>query len=187
MPFYKNIYTISFLSFLLVFFPKNAFAEGVEIKNFKLLGNPDKYQVHARVAFELNNYLHKALLNGVELNARVQIRLGEHRSWWFNKDTTLITVKYKLKYHALSQHYLLSRSDTGENWSFSTLPETLRKLGELQKFSLPPIKEPIKNGDYYIFAIADIGPAVLRLPLRIQALFSDEYRLTSEGVLWPLP
>lgn len=187
MQFIKNIQVVSLILLLLAFAPKNAVAGGIDFKNFKLLGHPDKYQVHTRVEFELNKYLHNALLNGVELNARIQFRLGEHRSWWFNKDTTLITIKYKLKYHALSQHYLLSRSDTRENWSFSTLPATLRKLGELQKFTLPPIKAPLKSGDFYIFAIADIGPAVLRLPLRIQSLFSDEYRLTSEGVLWPLP
>lgn len=121
------------------------------------------------------------------LNSRVQFRLGEHSSWWFNKDTPLLTVNYQLKYHALSRHYVLSRNDTNEHWNFSSLSASLRKLGELRSYTLPDISASLDDGEFYIFAIADMVPATLRLPLRIQSLFNDQYRLTSEGVLWPLP
>ena len=181
-----QIHTACFL-ILLVLFPALVKAGSIEFKDFKIIGQPEKYQVYTRVEFELTNSLRDALLNGVTLKARVQFRLGEHRSWWFNKDTTLLTVHYQLTYQALSQHYLLSRRDTGESWNYSTLPAILRKLGELRKYNLPPISEPLKNGDYYLFAIADIAPTTLELPLRFQSLFTNKYELTSEGILWPLP
>ena len=168
-------------------FSGSVLAAKVDFKDFKLIGAPPKYQVLAGVEFELSDYLHKALLNGVSLEARIQFRLGQHRDWWFNKDDSLKTIHYQLKYHALSRHYLLTRNDTNEHWNFSNLPSALRKLGELRKYKLPKIDAPLKSGEYYIFAIADIAPATLRLPLRIQSFFSDKYRLTSEGVLWPLP
>ena len=83
---------------------------------------------------------------------------------------------------------MLTRIDTNENWNFSNLAAALRKLGELKKYSLPDITASTNdNAEYYIFAIADMVPATLDLPLRIQSIFSDQYRLTSEGVLWPLP
>ena len=178
---------ISLILLLLFALPLSAMPGRVDIKRFKLLGQPPKYQAHVQIEYELTNYLRKALLSGITLNARVQFRLGQHRSWWFNKDIPLLTIHYQLKYHALSQHYLLSRNDTNEHWNFATLPSALRKLGELRKYKLPDINAPLGNGDYYIFSIADLGPATLRLPLRIQSLFSDQYKLTSEGVLWPLP
>lgn len=159
----------------------------IEFKDFKLLGHPPKYQVQTRVEFQLSDYLRKALLSGVSLNARVQFRLGQHRSWWFNKDSPLLTIHYQLKYHALSRHFLVTRNDTNENWNFSSLPASLRKLNELRRYSLPAINTSLQDGDYYIFAIADLVPATLRLPLRVQSFFSDKYRLTSEGVFWPLP
>ena len=171
---------------MLVFVPSFVMAGTIELKNFKIVGQAKKYQVQTSIDVELTSYLHNALLNGVALNARLQFRLGEHRSWWFNKNQTLVTIHYRLKYHALSQHYLLSRSDTNENWNFSTLPAALRKLSEHRKYTLPPI-ELSKNNNQYIFAVADMGPVSLRLPLRIQSLFSNKYKLTSEGVLWPLP
>ncbi len=172
---------------LLLLLPTLVLAGGIKFNNFKVIGQPAKYQIHTRVDFELTNALRDALLNGVVLKARVQFRLGENRRWWFNKDTTLLTVRYQLKYQALSRHYLLSRSDTGENWNYSTLPAILRKLGELRKYTLPPIKDPINNGDFYIFAIADISPTTLELPLRIQSLFNNKFELTSDGITWPLP
>lgn len=187
MQFIKRINAISLLVLFLVFYSASATAASIDFKNFKLLGKPPKYQVQTRVEFELTSYLQKALLSGVTLDARVQFRLGQHRSWWFNRDNSLLTIHYQLKYHALSQHFLLTRNDTNEHWNFSTLPSALRKLGELRRYNLPVINDSLKNGDFYIFAIADIAPATLRLPLRIQSIFSDRYRLTSEGVLWPLP
>lgn len=167
--------------------PMQAHAANIDFKDFKLVGNPDKFEVTTRVEFVLTDYLRSALQNGVSLNARVQFRLVKHSSWWFNKDTPLFTVTYQLKYHALSRHYLLSRNDTDEHWNFSTLPSAIRKLSELRKYSLPDISASLGDGEYYILAAADMVPSSLGLPLRFQSLFSDQYKLTSEGVLWPLP
>ena len=187
---YKNALTISLLVVVLMTFSQSVLAARVDFKDFKLMGSPPSYQVQARVTFELTNHLRNALLKGVALKARIQFRLGEHRSWWFNRDTSLKTIHFNLKYHALSRHYLLTRQDTNEHWNFTSLSAALRKLGETRRYALPKINESAKtleDDDYYLFGIADIIPETLKLPLRIQSLFSDEYSLTSEGVLWPLP
>jgi len=171
----------------LFFLPLNSQAATIDFKDFKLVGQPQNYQVNTRVEFVLTDYLRRALQNGVTLNARVQFRLGKHNSWWFDKNTPLLTVVYQLKYHALSGHYLLSRNDTNEHWNFSNLPAAQRKLSELRKYSLPDISNALGAGEYYILGAADMIPSTLGLSLRIQSLFSDQYKLTSEGVLWPLP
>ncbi|MGK0269891.1 MAG: hypothetical protein ACI88H_000524 [Cocleimonas sp.] len=176
------------LSFIWLFFlPMQSFAENIDFKDFKLTGSASNFKVNTRVEFELTEYLRNALQNGISLNARIQFRLGKHNSWWFNDDTPLLTVTYQLKYHALSRHYLLSRNDTNQHWNFSNLPSAIRKLSELRKYSLPDITKSLEDGEYYILAAADMAPSSLGLPLRFQSLFSDQYKLTSEGVLWPLP
>lgn len=175
---------------LLFMFPFTSIAQPIDFKDFKIQGNATAYQVLTGVEFQLTDYMREALLNGVTLNARVQFRLGKHRSWWFNKDTSLLTVHYQLSYHALSRHYLLTRNDTNEHWNFSNLSAAVRKLGELRKYSLPAINDKLdedSDADYYILAVADLAPSSLDLPLRIQSYFSNEYKLSSEGVLWPLP
>ena len=173
------------VSFLLI--PSATYADGVTFTDFKLVGNTPKYKILTGVEFDLTNYLQSALDNGVELKARVQFRLIIDRGWWFNKEITLTTINYQLKYHALSQHYLLTRNDTNEHWNFSSLSTTLRKLGELRQYSLPDVQISENGNTYSILAVADMAPETLRLPLRIQSLFSDKYSIASEGILWPLP
>ena len=186
----KNALTISLVIVFLLTLSQSVFAARVDFKSFNLIGSPPNYQVETSVSFELTDHLKNALLKGVALKARIQFRLGEHRSWWFNRDDALKTIHFSLNYHALSQHYLLSRHDTDEHWNFTSLSAALRKLGELRRYKLPKIAksaETLKDDNYYIFGIADIVPESLRLPLKIRSLFSDEFSLTSEGVLWPLP
>ena len=175
-----------FFVLLLLAMPLVASAD-ITFKDFKVVGVAPKYQVLTAIDFGLTDSLKKALEKGVILNVRIQFRLIEHREWWFNQETTLSTTHYQLKYHALSRHYLLTRNDTNRHWNFSNLSPALRTLGELRKYPLPAIDVSLGEGDYAIFAVADMTPNTLRLPLRIQSLFSDKYRLSSEGVLWPLP
>lgn len=182
----KNLFSL-LLVLLMTLSSSQVLAGEIDFKDFNLKGSPKKFEISTRIDFELTDYLRDALKSGVTLNSRVQFRLGEHSSWWFNKDMPLLTVSYQLRYHALSRHYVLSRMDTNEHWNFSTLPASLRKLGESRRYILPDISASLDDGEFYIFAIADMVPATLRLPLRIQSIFSDQYRLTSEGVLWPLP
>ncbi len=182
---FKIVITKIFIVSLLVV-SSATYADGIKFTDFRLVGNTPKYKVLTGVNFDLTSYLQNALKSGVPLNARVQYRLIIDRGWWFNKEKTLLTVHYQLKYHALSRHYLLTRNDTNEHWNFSNLSAALRKLGELRQYSLPSIEIPLDNTDYTLYAVADMFPETLRLPLRIQSLFSDKYSISSEGVLWPL-
>jgi len=187
MLFIRKRIPVNFLFVLLLLATPLVSSADITFKNFKVVGAAPKYQVLTAIDFELTGYLENALKSGVVLNARIQFRLQKHREWWFNKETTLSTTHFQLKYHALSRHYLLTRNDTNEHWNLSSLPSALRKLGELRKYLLPAIKIPKDDSEYSLFAVADMSPKTLRLPLRIQSLFSDKYRLSSEGVLWPLP
>lgn len=179
----RNIATCLLLPFLIMV---SAHAAGqVDFRNFRVLGKAPNFEVQTRLQYELTDYLRNALSNGVTLKARVQFRLGKHRSWWFNKDTPLVTVEYQLRYHALSERYLLLRLDTGEQWNLTSLAEALGKLGELRNYRLPTLDHVNKDEGYYLFAVADIVPATLQLPLH--GFFNDDHRITSEGVFWPLP
>ena len=187
MPFINNNFIIRLLINILLVMPVVVIADGISFENFRVVGNAPKYQVLTSTKFELSNYLQNALDNGVPLNAHVQFRLKQKKKYWFDKETILLTVNYQLNYHALSQHYLLTRNDTNEHWNFSNSSAALRKLSELRKYILPAIKIPLDGADYSILAVADMAPATLNLPLRIQSLFNENFRLISEGILWPLP
>ena len=145
------------------------------------------YLVSAQVDFKLSPYLEQALLNGVLLNVRTFVGLGERRDWWWNDTENLSTINYQIKYHALSRHFLLTRNDTNEHWNYRSLSAALRKMGSVVNYKLPPLSNRIKQGNHYLFMNIRLSPATLRLPLRIQSLFSSQYSMASEVVSWPLP
>ena len=102
MLYFTKTYFPQFLLSTLFLFPFSVIAGSIDFKDFKLQGNAKNYQINTRIEYELTDYLRNALQNGVTLKARVQFRLGKHNNWWFNKDVSVLTVEYKLRYHALS-------------------------------------------------------------------------------------
>ena len=144
------------------------------------------YLVSAQIDFQLTPYLEQALMNGVVLTTGIYIGLGERRSWWWNKTDSLSSINYQLKYHALSRHFLLTRNDTNENWNYRSLSTALRSMGSIVNYKLPGLSMNTLDGNHYLFMGVRLSPSTLRLPLKIQSLFSDKYSLSSEVVSWPL-
>ena len=145
------------------------------------------YLASAQIDYQLSPYLEQALLNGIVLNSSTRMVLVKPRSWWWNQADNISTINYELKYHALSQHFLLTRGDTNENWNFRSLPTALRKMGSVVNHRLPPLPKDIHDGGYFIYLSATLSPATLRLPLKIQSIFSSQYSMSSEVITWPLP
>ena len=145
------------------------------------------YLVSGQIDYQLSPYLEQALLNGIVLNAKIQIVLVKSNAWWWNQAENISTIDYQLKYHALSRHFLLTRSDTNENWNFRSLLTALRKMGSVVNHRLPALPDSTKNGGYTIALSSTLSPATLRLPLKIQSIFSSQYSMSSEVITWPLP
>ena len=164
--------------------------EGVFVKRsalHKIDAANNVYLVSAQIDYQLSPYLEKALLNGIVLNASTRLLLIKPSSWWWNQAENVSTLNYELKYHALSRHFLLTRSDTNENWNFRTLTTALRKMGSVVNHRLPALPKVIHEGGHAIYLSSTISPATLRLPLKIQSIFSSQYSMNSEVIQWPLP
>jgi hypothetical protein len=183
------------VAFLLVISTKSAAKGGVYIELFKLQPVAKKldnyqiqtYKVQANIKYQPTDYLHQALLSGVTLKANLEFNYHQPDNWFWAKKETLSDLNFQLKYHALSRHYLLSRTDTNEHWNFGNLPAALRKMGEVRNYRLPPLEERAEEDNNYITATAYFEPAIIKLPLRIQSLMTNEYSLVSQEVRWQLP
>jgi len=164
--------------------------EGVHFKRsalHKIDAANNVYLVSAQIDYQLSPYLEQALLNGVILNSSTRMVLVKPSNWWWNQAESLSTLDYELKYHALSRHFLLTRNDTNENWNYRTLTRALRKMGSVVNHRLPALPESIHEGGYSIYLSSVVSPATLRLPLKIQSIFSSQYSMSSEVIQWPLP
>ncbi len=161
----------------------------IKIDLFKVqpvITKTNTYKVQANISYQLSDYLKKALLNGVTLKSDFRIYYEQPNNWFWNKQKKLKSLKFQLKYHALSRHYLLSRNDTQENWNFGNLPAALRQMGEIRNYVLPRLASKEKGDDSYISAVAYLESSTLSLPLRIQSFLSDKYSLVSQEVRWQL-
>ena len=183
------------LILLLVVSPVSAAKGNIYIELFKLQPVAKKldsnkirsYKAQLNIKYQLTDYLHQALLNGVILKSKLEFTYHQPDNWFWNKKTSLGSLKFQLKYHALSRHYLLSRNDTSESWNFGNLPAALRKMGEIRNYKLPRLEKRDADNANYITAIVYLEPEKIKLPLRIQALMSNEYDLSSQEARWQLP
>ena len=179
------------LGMLLVFWCASVWAiEGIYFKRqaiHKIDAGNNVYLVSAQIDYQLSPYLEQALLNGVVLNASTRMVLVKPSNWWWSQIENLSTINYQLKYHALSRHFLLTRSDTNENWNYRSLTTALRQMGSVVNHRLPALPQTIHDGGYKVYLSSTLSPATLRLPLKIQSIFSSQYSLSSEVIQWPLP
>ena len=190
----RHRYYVQLCAFLLALFLTSIVVSAgkgvISIDLFKvqpIVTKTNTYKVQANLSYQLSDYLSKALLDGVILKSNLKFYYEQPNNWFWNKRKLLTSLKFRLKYHALSRHYLLSRNDTNEHWNFGNLPAVLRKMGEIRNYELPRLPTKEEGDGSYISVVAHLESSTLNLPLRIQSFLSDKYSLVSKEVRWRLP
>lgn len=140
-----------------------------------------------RFDYRLSEYLKQALLSGVTLKSSIYFNLVWHNEWWWDRTQRLASIDMELRYHALSRHYQVVRLNSKEHWNFSSLNTALNHMGQYRNYRLPKLPNSALNGNAYIYMKAVLEPKISGLPLKIRSLFSNEYKIESQGVVWPIP
>jgi len=177
--------------YLFSLWPVSSFAKdegGIDIRNFTLkIDKNGTQQASMFVDYRLPSTMRDALTHGIPLTAQVDFTLRKHRSWWWNTSEKLLDIRFQLKYHSLSKHYVLTRLDTEQHWSFSTLGGALQQMGKIFQQPLPQLENIDIDEHYYLFVQAILAAETLNLPLKFQSYFNKKYQLESEGILWSFP
>ena len=186
----RNIIILPLFMVLLTLNTSRAEASGdidIQSININLVGE-QQYKANATIDFHLSETLVKALTHGVPLKTHIDFNLGRHRSWWWNSTVRVSRITYKLKYHSLSKHYILEKTNSDQHWNFSSLPLALKQMGIIQNHLLPKLPANIKDGNHYLYMTARVTSESRSLPFKIQSyLTNSKYQIESEGVLWALP
>jgi hypothetical protein len=150
--------------------------------------NIDKgvFLLHARVEYPVNPAIRSALRDGVTLTFELDTRVERERRLWFNASIVELTLRRELRYHAVSDRYVVRDVKTGQQESFPTLEDALAYLGRID--SWPILVEPQLNGGNYLISVR-AGVRRGRLPASLRALFfwTDDFRRVSEWYSWSLP
>lgn len=142
------------------------------------------YRLDADIDFHLSPAAEDALESGVPLIFELRIELVRPRRFWLDENVAYLTQRYRIRFHALSQRYVLTNLNTSESQNFSSRHSALDALGAVR--SLPVIdRRLLRPGeDYELWLRAGLDVDDLPPPLRTGAYLSPQWRLLSEWHVW---
>ncbi len=139
------------------------------------------YVLNADLEYQLSEENIEALKNSVALTFVLDIDVYRERSWHlWDEQIARLQQRYQLKYHPLSNRYILTSLNTGIRENFSSLYSALNALNTLRDWPLldKHLVVPQKKYQMYLQIYLDIE--ALPAPMRAMAYFSEHWRLQSE-------
>ena len=181
---------LTIATLMLTVWGSRAFADALDgvLEVHSAYVNIDKgvFLLHARVEYPVNQDIRDALRDGVTLTFDLDTRVERERRMWFNASIVDLTLRRELRYHAVTDRYVVREVRTGEQENFATLEEALAYLGRVD--SWPILVEPQLDGGNYLISVR-AGVRRGRLPASLRALlfWTDDFRRVSEWYSWSLP
>ena len=139
-----------------------------------------RMDVHLVQRLELGPEAREALLHGVPLTLGVELVLRDARTQTRLKKQRSL---YEIRYLPLSEHYQLTRNDTGVAQTFPRLRHALAQLGELR---LSVETGVLPEGEYELLARSFLDKRRVPPPMRLPVLFSPRWNHESAWTTWPL-
>jgi hypothetical protein len=144
------------------------------------------YFLNARIEYRLSSEARMALQSGLPLTIRLDVELLKSRRLWFDADDASLRQRYQLEYHALSERFLVTNLNSGDQASFSTLFAALNTLGRVEDLPLidAALLDPDHRYDLRLRAVLDLEQ--LPGPLRLLAFWRRDFSIGSEWFRWTL-
>ena len=144
------------------------------------------WYLDADIAWSPGDDAIEALDSGLTLDIKLTIVLSEQRRLLWDPKAAELEQRYDLRYHALTQRFIVTNLNSGEQTTFGSLQSALRTLGEVR--GLPVIDDALlEDGESYDVALsAELDMEELGGPLKIISFFWNDWRIASEWERWPL-
>lgn len=143
------------------------------------------YSLQASINYSLTPRVKEAVANGVPIVFVQELEiihalplLGQFWQWQNTLWST--SLRYELRYHALTNQYVVNDLDTEHHRSFISLEAALDALGTIEAFTLPP-EHMIETDNLHIYLRTSLDLLELPTPMRPGALLSSKWQL---GSLW---
>jgi hypothetical protein len=174
------------LLILLLCYSGLAYATIFSVNNPRVHQVGNGYVLNADIEYPLTPRVIEALQNGVPITFFQEFRLVETfpllgRFWQWETTLWQSLLHYELRYHALSEQYVLKAVETDTQHSFPDLDGALIALGHIRGLSLPP--EFTHNRDDVMLQLrSGLDLNALPTPMRPGAMLSSKWQLTSPWV-----
>jgi hypothetical protein len=108
------------------------------------------------------------------------------RQWLPNETVASLLQQYRLKYHSLTETYLVTNLNSGVRRSFPTMRSALREMGKIRNLPVIDVSLLEPGQDYWIELRVGLDIEALPAPLRLMAYLSGDWWTTSEWLKWQL-
>ncbi len=163
-----------------------SWGEAFLVKDVAIRTQNDEYRLSARIDYRLTPEVEEALNNGVPLILRVRLDVGKVWRGFWEPNPLSRTLRFQIRYHALTELYRVVDMQTGEEQNFVTEDAALYALGEIENLDLVSQAELAPGEAYHLRLRADLEIESLPLPLQPLAYIGRGWRLTSGWTQWPL-
>ena len=154
------------------------------VRNVDIQNADGQLTVSTDIDLNLTTEVEAAVTNGVPLVLLTEIRVVRPGLLW---DSALNEVKnrFRLRYHALSDHYIVEMPDSQGIEMFRTVDDALKRIGTLRDVGLAlPDSKP--NTAYRLAVRSRLDIDALPGPLRPMAFLSTNWRLNTDWTYWQI-
>jgi hypothetical protein len=156
------------------------------VKDLVITEKEGVFRLNTHIDYRLTPEVEEALENGVPLTLKVGLEVGRMwRSFW-EPNPLSNTLRFQIRYHALTELYRVVDMQTGKEQNFVTQEAALYALGEIGDLRLVSRDELSPGEAYHLRLRADLEIEALPLPLQPLAYLGSGWRLTSGWTQWPL-
>lgn len=154
-----------------------AFAEFV-VRTVEVQNVEDRLLVSANVDLGLTKEVEDAVNNGVPLVLVTEFRIIRSGLLW-DADVDQTNTRSRLRYHALSDHYIVESSASEGIEMFRSVDDALRRIGTLRNITFALPKSSTKS-HHQLAVRSRLDIDALPGPLRPMAFLSSNWRLKSD-------
>ena len=163
-------------------------AEHISVSYAQITKTGPAYNLNATIHYPLSPRIIEAIDHGVPITFYQEFQLLEpfNMYWLWQQNIWSRTVRYQLRYHALSKQYILLSMGTLQRRSFPSLDTALDELGKIEDLNLP-LKHLINSSNLTLQIRSGVDIHALPTPMRLGALISDKWQIKSPWVnaTWP--
>ncbi len=144
----------------------------------------DRLLVSADVDLGLTEEVEDAVNSGVPLVLLTEFRVVRSGLLW-DAEIDQVSMRSRLRYHALSDHYIVETSASTGIEMFRSVDEALRRIGTLRDISLA-LPEARAESGHQLAVRSRLDIDALPGPLRPMAFLSPNWRLNSDWTRWKI-
>ena len=157
--------------------PLTAWAQGIEVREFRLEAAEQAYVVNADFEVTLAGRTEEALSNGVPLTFVVEFELTRPRWYWFDEKAASTRLEARLSFNPLLRQYRITTGTLQRN--FSAIGDALVALGQIRGWPVID-RDRLQVGEAYVASLRmRLDTTQLPKPFQISALTEREWSVTS--------